>query len=64
MSVVERNRRVRRFHAANGADPIDRPLRYAGEEQSGLELVWLGFAKAKWPAMKDYWTPILEAYNS
>lgn len=64
MDVVETNKKVRRFHAAYGAEPIDRPLRYAGEEQSGLELVWLGFAKAKWPTMKEFWTPILDAYNS
>jgi len=36
MDVVESNRKVRRFHAAYGAEPIDAPLRYADEEQSGL----------------------------
>ena len=29
MDVVESNRKVRRFHAAYGAAPIDAPLRYA-----------------------------------
>lgn len=47
-----------------GVEPIDMPLRYAGEEQVGLKLVWLGFAKDKSPVMKEYWTPILEAGNS
>ena len=64
MSVVESSRNVRRFHAAYGAEPIDAPLRYAGEEQSGLKLVWLGIAKDKWPVMKSTWSPILEAFCS
>jgi len=64
MDVVESNRKVRRFHAAYGAEPIDAPLRYADEEQSGLKLVWLGFAKDKWPFMKSAWTPILKAFCS
>ena len=47
-SIVETNRKVRvSFY---GAEPIDMPLRYAGEEQSGLKLVRLGFAKDKSPA--------------
>ena len=64
MSVMETNRKVRRFHAAYGAELIDAPLRYVGEEQSCLKLVWLGFAKDKWPDMKSTWTPILKDYCS
>ncbi len=64
MDVVETNKKVRRLHAAYGAQPIDAPLRYADEEPSGLKLVWLGFAKTKWPTMKSTWTPILEAFCS
>ena len=64
MDVVESNRKVRRFHAAYGAEPIDAPLRYADEEQSDLKLVWLGFAKDKWAYMKSAWTPILKAFCS
>ncbi len=64
MSIVGTNQKVQRFHAVYGAEPIDAPLRYADEHSEALKLVWLGFAKDKWPAMKSTWTPILEAYCS
>lgn len=63
MDVVATNKKVRRFHELYGANYISSPARYAGtEEEVGSPLVWFEFKREQWPAMMDYWHPILEVF--
>ena len=63
IDVVPTNKKVLKFHKLYGANQIETPEKYLGEESDvGAKMIWFELKSSQWPEIVAVWKTILEAY--